>query len=132
MTIEKISIMYPFSIGSFLNMKIGLEASLSEGDNIEECYNELSRKAKQLAAFESRAETIQPIMKTTHWQSPTSTVTDITHSEPEQKPLLQLIQESKTIPELRGWQLLIQVEKDETKKRELLMAYDKMYEKLTA
>lgn len=52
MKIEKLSIVYPFNIGSFLNAKIGLEATLEEGDNVTECYKMLSIKAKELAAFE--------------------------------------------------------------------------------
>lgn len=47
-----------------------------------------------------------------------------TELEPEQKPLLQLIQESKTVKELEGWKLLINLEKDKDKKRELLIAYE--------
>ena len=55
------------------------------------------------------------------------------YTEPptEQKPLLQLIQESKTIKELKSWGLLIKVEKDMIKRMELSVAFDQMHEKLT-
>jgi hypothetical protein len=51
---------------------------------------------------------------------------------PEQKPLLQLIQESKTVSELKSWELLIKVEKDKGKRKELSEAYDKMLDALLA
>jgi hypothetical protein len=48
----------------------------------------------------------------------------IVEDQPEEKPLLQLIQESESARELESWKLLIQVEKDEVKKRELFVAYE--------
>lgn len=137
MKYEKIIFIYPFSIGSFLNAKVGLEATIEEGDNYIDCFHRLRKDVKEMASIEQGNIYDAPPMSA-YLQDEVGKValpkdflktSEIKFAkpsppEPEQKPLMQLIQESKTPTELKGWNLLIKAEKEQEKKRELLLAYD--------
>jgi hypothetical protein len=55
MKYEKIIYIYPFPIGSFLNPKVGLEATLEEGDDYLECFDKIRQDVKEMARIEQDA-----------------------------------------------------------------------------
>jgi hypothetical protein len=129
----------------FVYEKIELSEDFPTDKPDEECFRELLERIEAMAKisypwlFEQEEKLPNGIAKYSipgyrmdvmKYPLTPNEVTNDNEQPPEQKPLLQLIQESKTIKELQGWKLLVQVEKDETKKRELLIAYDEMFEKL--
>jgi hypothetical protein len=152
MKIEKIHIDYPFSLGSFLYAKIGLEASVTPEDNIEECYKELSRKAKELAAFEQGAKievnpayahllqeypTTDPPVQFNGGKFVDSKPQPISLEDKISKPPFESIQEgiesSTSITVLKTFHFLIEKNKKltEEEKKKLWIIYDEKAEKLS-
>lgn len=134
----------------FVYEKIELTEDFPIDKPDEECIKELSSRIEAMARiiyphlYEEmplyrKMEELSPELKTVHWETggksiysiPKNQIPDTNHSEPEeQKPLLQLIQESKTVGELKAYHLLVKVEKDKEKREELSLAYDAVLEAL--
>ncbi len=127
MKYDKLIFIYPFSIGSFLNAKIGLEATLEEGDNIEECYHKLSEEVKALARKEQVGlfEIIEPAneMPQQGWTSytpPKNTVEERRIGDIDKD-----IRSCKDVRVLETYRLLVK------KNPEFKPVYDEMHEKLS-
>ena len=123
----------------FVYEKIELTEDFPIDKPDEECIKELVDRIENMAKVaypnlygKGAKIEVNPEYRHLLSQNPTSEIYNqpatVTHSEPEeQKPLLQLIQESKTEKELKAWRLLIQVQKN---KDELQKAYDEKMEQL--
>lgn len=134
MKYEKLIFIYPFSIGSFLNAKIGMEATLEEGDDVNECFDKLSKDVK-LLAFKEQGNVAPEWAKdyhevTTDSLLPQGTFT-IQHNqkEPEERRIGDIVSDIKScteIPILETYRILAKT------KPEFQTAYDEQMELLTS
>lgn len=95
MKYEKLIFIYPFSIGSFLNAKIGMEATLEEGDDVNECFDKLSKDVKLLADKE------RGVVNDVEWQK-FNGLQVIGHQSPEELSGTFTIQHKQEEPEPIG------------------------------
>lgn len=142
MKYEKLIFIYPFSIGSFLNAKIGLEATLEEGDDVDECYRRLSEDVKALADKERGYIYDVPVKNSIESDiyqyfdakdnkvksSPTPVSATLTIRPEEDRRVGDLAKDIRSCTELRvleTYRFLIK------NKPEFQSVYDEMHEKLT-
>jgi hypothetical protein len=136
MKYEKLSFIYPFSIGSFLNAKIGLEATLEEGDDYLECFDKLRSDAKRMADIEvGKSEMEEPYPYSGLPMPPSGTYTIKAGDSNGTSNTIGITEES-----INSCQQLMMLEKvyfplidkmkDKEKQRELWIAYDERYAQL--
>lgn len=131
MKYEKLSLVYPFNIGSFLNAKVGIEVSLEEGDDIATCYEQLSRDAKMLAAKETSStqeEESYPYSGSVPLPKDYMNVSNVTIIQPEEKRigvLVSDIESCKDLNVLSTYKFIVKTDKN------LQEAYDKKYTELS-
>jgi hypothetical protein len=138
MIIDKITLQWPFNVGSFLNAKVGLEAALEEGDDIEDCYRELSKRAKALAAFEQGGALIlnnnHEAFRGVAEQAPyvplyAKNFVPPPPPKPHEPVTEEKLRECKTIADLEWWFDAIDAKNGE-ERTALWNVYDEMFEKL--
>lgn len=134
MKYEKLIFIYPFSIGSFLNAKVGLEATLDDNDDVEECFEQLRNEVKAMADKERNGGSQFANHEVDAYDSPR--ITRITDDELGQYPKPQseerrigdLASDIKSCTDIRvleTYRLLVQ------KKPEFKAIYDEMHSKLS-
>jgi hypothetical protein len=133
MSQKTITYIKTFQVGQFNFDKIGIEYSFDLGEPDEACILELSQRVDAMAkklypwvftidgSVVAAGDTIEiPIIPKKKEEPPEDSFS-----------LLDKIKNSTNPKELKSWELLIKVEKDKEKKRELQEAYDKKMDELT-
>ena len=127
MKIEKITYQVTVPVASFQYDKIGVEASVdSDSEDISECFDQLKRTADGLCRQAYPHLYVQP---KTYDVVPDINIdwgeAGVNRPEEEENiSLLDRINNSTNAKELKSWELLIKVEKDNTKKQVLQDAYN--------
>jgi hypothetical protein len=133
---KRISHYKTYNPHQFIYDKIELSEDFPTEKPDEECFRELLERIEAMAkvAYPWLYEQEKPFVNSLATKAFINAYSEperFEAEEPEQKPLLQLIQESKTLRELKSWELLIKVEKDKVKREELSTTYETKLAELT-
>lgn len=138
MKYDKLIFIYPFSIGSFLNAKVGLEGTLEEGDDYLDCFHKIRKDVKLMADIEQGNVYDAPrsakyiIDEASQYGSGTTLASPsniVSQTEPQDLP--SQIRSCTAMYQLAIYEKIIDKKKDPEEKRELWLVYDEMFEKLS-
>jgi hypothetical protein len=125
-----------FNPFEFVYEKIELTEDFPVDKPDEDCIKELSSRIEAMARtiYPNLYEQEKPFVNSLATKAFINAYSEperFEPPEPEQKPLLQLIQESDSVAELKSWNVLIAVEKDNDTRKNLRDTYDKRMKLLT-